>query len=41
MECGFLSNPEEEAKLKTEQYQKKVAKAVREGVTVYLKGQGV
>lgn len=41
VECGFLSNPEEEAKLKTEEYQKKVAKAVREGITVYLKGQGV
>ena len=36
VECGFLSNPEEEAKLKTEEYQKKVARAVREGVAAYL-----
>ena len=41
VECGFLSNPEEEAKLKTQQYQKEVAKAIRQGITVYLKGQGV
>lgn len=39
VECGFLSNPEEEAKLKTEAYQKKVAKAVREGVGAYLGAQ--
>ncbi len=39
VECGFLSNPEEEAKLKTEEYQKKIAQAVREGVAAYLGAQ--
>ena len=36
VECGFLSNPEEEAKLKDKKYQKEIAKAVREGIAAYL-----
>ena len=36
-ECGFLSNPEEAALLVTEEYQKKIAKAVAEGIMGYLK----
>lgn len=36
VECGFLSNPEEAAKLGSEEYQEMVAKAVAEGVVEYL-----
>lgn len=36
MECGFLSNAEEEEKLKQETYQKKIAKAACEGITGYF-----
>lgn len=36
VECGFLSNPEEAAKLGSEEYQERVAKAVAEGVVEYL-----
>lgn len=35
-ECGFLSNPEEEALLSTKEYQKKVADALCDGVLTYL-----
>ena len=35
-ECGFLSNPEEEALLNTKKYQKKVADALCDGVLTYL-----
>ena len=35
-ECGFLSNPEEEALLNTKEYQKKVADALCDGVLTYL-----
>ena len=35
-ECGFLSNPEEEALLNTKEYQKKVADAPCDGVLTYL-----
>ena len=39
VECGFLSNPEEEQKLQTKEYQEKVAAAVSEGIRTYLNAQ--
>lgn len=36
VECGFLSNSEEAALLATEEYQKKVAEAVKAGILEYL-----
>ena len=36
VECGFLSNPEEDALLNREEYQKKIAKAIRDGLAEYL-----
>ena len=39
VECGFLSNSGEAALLTTEEYQKKVANAVRDGILEYL-GRG-
>ena len=36
VECGFLSNPEEEAKLQQEQYQDSVALAICAGIKKYL-----
>ncbi len=36
MECGFLSNPEEEALLKDENYQKRLAFAISQGVENFL-----
>lgn len=36
VECGFLTNPEEEAKLQDEAYQDKVAAAIRDGIRNYL-----
>ena len=36
VECGFLSNPEEEALLLTEEYQEKLAWAIHLGVLQYL-----
>ncbi len=35
IECGFLSNPKERAKLVNEEYQKLIAKAISEGVLEY------
>ena len=35
VECGFLTNPEEAALLQTEDYQRKVAEAVAEGIITY------
>lgn len=35
-ECGFLSNPEEAAKLNSEEYQKQVAQALYNGIIEYL-----
>lgn len=32
VECGFLSNPEEAAKLVTEEYQDKLADAITQGI---------
>lgn len=40
VECGFLSNPEEAAKLVTEEYQQKVAEAVCKGILGYLAEAG-
>lgn len=36
IECGFISNPEEEAKLLTPSYQLKLAKAIADGAQEYL-----
>jgi N-acetylmuramoyl-L-alanine amidase len=36
VECGFLSNPEEERKLNTEEYLDKIASAIFEGITNYF-----
>lgn len=36
VECGFLTNPEEEAKLQQEEYQNQVVQAVCDGVLAYL-----
>lgn len=38
VECGFLSNSEEAALLATEEYQNKVAEAVKAGILEYLGG---
>lgn len=38
VECGFLTNPDEAGKLSQEEYQKKVAEAVADGVTEYING---
>lgn len=40
VECGFLSNPQEAALLLQEEYQKKVAEAVAEGIRKYLERKG-
>lgn len=32
VECGFLTNPDEAAKLQTEEYQKQVAEAIADGI---------
>lgn len=37
VECGFLSNPEETAKLKDEYYQKELAYAISLGICQYIK----
>lgn len=37
VECGFLSNAKEEQLLSTEEYQKKMAEAISEGILLYLK----
>ena len=36
IECGFLSNPEEEARLQEEAYQDRVCAAVCKGILQYL-----
>lgn len=36
VECGFLSNHEEATLLKTDDYQKKLAKAISDGILTYL-----
>jgi len=37
VECGFLSNPEEEKKLQTKEYRDKLALAIKEGIVNYFK----
>lgn len=37
VECGFMSNYEEEQKLKSEEYQQKLAEAVNKGIDTYIK----
>ena len=39
VECGFLSNPEEEALLLNEQYQEKIAWAIHLGILQYLNAE--
>lgn len=39
VECGFLSNPEETAKLVEESYQHQMAEAIAEGVLKYFDGK--
>jgi len=39
VECGFLSNAEEEKKLSTEEYQNKLAAAVKIGIDNYYKSE--
>lgn len=36
VECGFLSNPEEEAKLLTDEYQDKLAWGIYNGIMDYF-----
>lgn len=36
VECGFLSNADDEAKLITEEYQRKLARGIAEGISNYL-----
>lgn len=39
IECGFLSNPEEEARLRSDDYQKKLCCTIAASVSMYLAGQ--
>lgn len=41
VECGFLSNPDDEAKLSQAEYQKKLAKGIADGVCDYFAGKRV
>lgn len=36
VECGFLSNPEEEKKIATDEYQEKIAIAIKEGIKTFF-----
>lgn len=38
VECGFLSNPQEEELLKTKEYQQKVAKSIAKSIKEYYQG---
>lgn len=38
LEMGFMSNPEEDALLATEEYRRKIAKGVADAIDLYLKG---
>lgn len=40
VECGFLTNPDEAAKLTQEDYQDQIAQAICEGVVKWLNGDG-
>ncbi len=39
IECGFLSNPNEEALLKSREYQEKMAQAIADGTLAYFAGR--
>lgn len=39
IECGFLSNPEEEKLLLTESYRRKMAQSIAKGINTYLQNQ--
>ena len=41
VECGFLSNPAEEALLRSDTYQRKLACAIAQGIWDWLAGDGV
>lgn len=41
VECGFLSNAQEAEKLLDEEYQKKLADAITQGITEYLKSKTI
>ena len=41
VECGFISNPEEEKKLNDEQYKKKMAWAIYSGIAQYFRGDNM
>lgn len=41
VECGFLSNPAEEVKLRSEDYQKKICCVLAAGVSSYLHGKPI
>lgn len=41
VECGFLSNAKEAELLTTEEYQTKVAEAIRDGILAYLNGETI
>ena len=38
VECGFLSNPEEEARLKTDKHQNLIVEGISEGIDKYFEG---
>jgi len=40
VECGFLSNFDEERKLRTDEYQNKIANAIKTGIVNYFKDAG-
>lgn len=39
VECGFLSNQEEEKKLTQDEYQDKLANAIKDGINLYFEGK--
>ncbi|ATD53974.1 N-acetylmuramoyl-L-alanine amidase CwlD [Clostridium chauvoei] len=39
VECGFLSNPDEEAKLKTDEHQNALVEGISNGLDKYFKGE--
>lgn len=41
VECGFLSNKQEEQLLLTEEYRQKIAQAVAQGVAEYFRQSAV
>lgn len=41
VECGFLSNYEEEQKLKTDEYQSKIVKGIASGVSKYFEDKNI